>query len=162
MSFCSNCGAKIQSEAQFCSSCGTNVASQISNTTVQVESTTEPNEKTNQEAKVNTFEQKLHIILISAASIAVVLLYTTINFGLIGITTGICFGLSLRLFFSHKKNDFHGTSKLDWILLASFSTLAFILMLAGVYNIQAIILIFVAVRSLMMYLKMTSHPIKSA
>lgn len=170
MPFCSKCGAEVLSTAQFCSSCGNTVAQttttppmahtetppQSQPSIPQTATQIQPTEKNLVVTKTYSLDQKLHIFLISIASIAVLLLYTTFNFALIGIATGICFGLSLRLFFSHKKNDFKGTNKLDWILLAAFSTAALVLMLAGVYNIQAFILIFVAVRSFMIYLKMNS------
>jgi hypothetical protein len=70
---------------------------------------------------------------------------------LIGAATGVTFGITVRLFFAHKKNDFAGTKKLDWILMMLASAIAVVLMLTQAYNIQALLLIFVAVRALLMY-----------
>jgi O-antigen/teichoic acid export membrane protein len=144
MAFCSKCGTQVLSEAAFCGSCGVAVGDTI------------PPIVHTPAITVNSLDKKLHITLISAASIAVVLLYTTMAFPLIGIATGLSFGLSLRLFINHKKNNFKGTKKLDWILLAAFSTIAFILMFTKNYDIQALLLIFVAVRSLIMYFTMSN------
>ncbi len=162
MPFCSKCGTQALSDNRFCSSCGTAIAPTASSAPPLVASITEAAERKIPEIKINQLDQKLHLVLISAASIAVVLLYTTFNFGLIGAATGVCLGLSVRLFFSHKNNDFKGTSKLDWIMLVALSSIAFILMLAGGYNVQALLLVFVAVRSLIMYLKISSDAEKSA
>jgi hypothetical protein len=150
MVFCSKCGAQVLTDAKFCGSCGAAVAT-----------STQPASNNPVEA-TNSLDRKLHVVLTSAASVAVVLLYTTFNFGLIGLATGVTFGICVRLFFSHKKNGFKETSQLDWILLTVGSTIAFILMFTQDYQIQALLLIFVAVRSLIMYLKMSSNSEKPA
>jgi hypothetical protein len=55
-----------------------------------------------QENKIGTamsqLNKNLHIVLISAASLAVLLIYTTYYVALVGAATGLCFGLSIRLF----------------------------------------------------------------
>ena len=66
---------------------------------------------------MNSLNKKFHITLIIAAAIGIVLLYTTVYFPLIGLATGISLGLSFRLFMSHKKSNFVGTKKLDWVLV---------------------------------------------
>lgn len=106
---------------------------------------------------MNSLNKKIHITLIAGAALAVLLLYTTKAFALIGIGTGLSLGLSWRLYFAHKRNGFAGTKQLDWILLSGFSTAAFCFMLAEYFTIQALLLIFVAVRALLMYFALYSR-----
>lgn len=145
MLFCRGCGRQIHKSAPTCPHCGC----------VQHSVKAAPPNQTylKEKAGKSDLTKSFHITLIAAAATAVVLLYTTRAFPLIGLATGITFGLSLRLFFIHNKNNFLGTQKVNWILLAVFSTLAFLFHLFsnGNYNIQALFLIFVAVRSLMLY-----------
>jgi hypothetical protein len=142
---CSKCGTQALEEAVFCSSCGAAVASTASPSVAKAVPQSPAAANKVATTKINSLDKKLHITLTCAAGIAVILLYTTELIGLIGLATGITFGLSLRLFFSHQKNNFIGTKKIDWVLLGIASTIAFILMFTEDYNIQALFLIFVAV-----------------
>lgn len=105
---------------------------------------------------MDSINKKFHITMIAAAAVGVLLLYTTMAFALIGAATGISFGLSIRLFFAHQKTEFAGTKKLDWIVLIIASSLSLLLMLTEDFNIQALFMIFLAVRSLFMYFTMYS------
>jgi hypothetical protein len=139
MVFCRGCAQQIHSEASTCPGCG---APQAATTSA-----------------MDSLNKKFHITLIAAAAVGIVLLYTTQLIPLIGLATGLCFGLSLRLFLVHKKNNFAQTKKLDWMLLVGFSSLALILMLASFYSVQAPALIFVAVRALIMYFTIYSEKV---
>jgi hypothetical protein len=103
-----------------------------------------------------SFDKKMHIVLIAAAGVGAILIFTTWYLALIGACSGASLVLSIRLYLTHKKTDFVGTNKLDWILLMVATGLAVIMQFAGAYDIQGCLLIFVAVRSLMMFLKSTS------
>lgn len=149
MVFCRGCAKEIHESAISCPACGCiQHPANTEKTTASVYRTISLKDDPN---------TKFHLALILSASIAVVLLYATMAIPFIGIATGLSFGLSARLYAAHQKNQFAGTKKLDWVLLASFSGIAFILMLAGAYDIQAPVLVFVAVRALMMYFTMNTE-----
>lgn len=150
MVYCRGCAKEIHETAPSCPHCGCLQHSAAAAPPV-------PSTPTKESAE-NALNKKFHLTMMIAAAIAVLLLYTTKAIPLIGVATGLCFGASVRLFMIHKKNDFVGTKKLDWMLLAGFSTVAFILMLVKRYDFQGLVLIFVAVRSLVMYFKMYSEP----
>lgn len=100
---------------------------------------------------MNAVNKNFHIALIAVAGLAALLVYTTMDVLIVGLATGVTLGLSIRLYRAHQKADFAGTKKLDWVLLVVFSGLAFALMLFGDYLIQAVLLIVVAVRALIVY-----------
>ena len=143
MVYCSHCGHQIHETAPTCPKCGGVQHPTATNTSAMQHELSRP-------------DKKFHITMIIAASFAVLLLYTTLAFPFIAIGTGMVWGLSIRLFRSHKINPFNGTKILDWILLVVFSTGACICQLAGIYVVQGPLMIFVAVRSLVMYLKIYS------
>lgn len=96
--------------------------------------------------------KKFQLVLIIASALGVLLLYTTKAFPLIGAATGVSFGLSVRLYFMHKQNGFAGTKQLDWVLLSVLSAAAFVLMFIEKYDFQAVCLIVVFIRSLLIQL----------
>lgn len=155
MAFCSSCGTQALPQATFCGSCGSSLSSTTSAAGVAQPSPTV--HAAPQPESATSLDQKLHITLIVAAALGVLLIFTTYNLALIGACTGVSFGLSVRLFFSNKKRNFTDTKKLDWILLTIASTLALVLMMAEAYTIQGFLLIFVAVRALMMYFATSSR-----
>ncbi len=151
--YCRGCGKQIHETAVACPECGapqqplasTAAAANVSNPGVSIETPSD------------SFNKKLHIAMVAAAGIGVVLIYTTLAFALIGAAAGACFVLSVRLYLAHQKNGFAGSSRVNWILVSGGAGLALLCMLAGSYNAQGLILIFVGVRSLLMYFSIYSQ-----
>lgn len=108
------------------------------------------------ESNMTSLTQKLHMTLIAAAGIGTALIYTTYQLALIGGATGVAVALSIRLFLAHKKAGFANTSKLDWVLLIVVSVGALGFQLAEMYTVQGVLLVFTAVRALMMYFTLYS------
>jgi len=100
---------------------------------------------------MDSLNKKFLIGLIAVAGIGALLLYVTVDSLLTGATTGLSLGLSVRLFMAHKKNGFIGAKKLDWILLMVLSGIACALMVLGDPLTQAILLMIVAVRAIILY-----------
>ncbi len=165
--YCRGCGRKIQETALACPECGT----------PQQASITEPSagapaaSVSGSDAAVNpaaaavaagSFMQKLHIALIASAGLGTVLIFTTLAFALIGACAGVAVVASIRLFLAHKKNAFHGSSQLNWTLVLGGSILALLCMLGTFYYAMGLILIFVGVRSLLMYFSIYSKPATAA
>lgn len=151
MVFCRGCAKQIHETAPSCPHCG--AVQSFKPTQSYATDTSLPNKQTS----AGSLNKKFHITLIVAAAIGTVLLYTTQAFPLIGMATGISFGMSVRLFIAHRGSNFIRTNKIDWMLLLGFSIVALILMMASVYDFQALALIFVAVRALIMYFKIYSE-----
>lgn len=149
MIHCRGCAKEIHETAPTCPHCGC----------VQLSvSTTLPTKKMARDGQsIYGSDKNFHITLIVSAFIGVLLLYSTHLVGLIGAATGVSFGLSVRLYVTHKKNYFAGTQKIDWILITLFSTCALIFFLTSDYTIQGPLLIFVAVRTLILYFKIYSN-----
>ncbi|MET3119979.1 hypothetical protein AAKU64_004227 [Undibacterium sp. GrIS 1.8] len=173
MVYCRGCAKEIHETAPSCPQCGClqQVTIATPNAASQSHTNVNPPVSASSVSSLSAafvkadINKKFHLGLIIAATIAVILLYTTAAIPLIGIATGVSFGLSVRLLLAHKKNDFIGTKKLDWQLLVAAASVAFLLMLMKLYDIQGPVLIFVAVRSLVIYIKMgkataTTPPIK--
>ncbi|MES2363302.1 MAG: hypothetical protein V4646_16140 [Pseudomonadota bacterium] len=102
--------------------------------------------------------KKLHLVMLVAAALGVIFLFTTKAFFLIGAAAGVCFGLSVRLYLAHHKTGFSGSSKLNWMLVAGGSTLSLICMVAELYTVQGMFLLFVGVRGLIMYFSIYNQP----
>lgn len=100
---------------------------------------------------MNSLAKKYHITLIVASAIGMVLLYTTMAFALIGVATGLTFVAALLAYIEHKKTGFAGTKKIDWILMLIVASIALVLMLTHTYNIQALVMIFLAAYALVKY-----------
>ena len=111
---------------------------------------------------MNQSNKNFHIALIAISLLTVVLLYFTRSTSIISITTGACAGLSIRLFVLHKKESFAGTKELDWLLLLLFSAASLICYFMGLYVVQGPLLIFVGIRSLIMFFKMYGEKPSSA
>jgi hypothetical protein len=145
VAFCSSCGTQAVAEAAFCGSCGNAIAGGVPHAG-----------SPSGVPKTMSFEKKLHIVLIAAAGLGALLSFTTWYLGFIAACNGAAIALSVRLFLTHKKTNFAGTNKLDWILLMVATGLAMIMQFAEAYDFQGCLLIFASVRSLMMFLKSTS------
>lgn len=145
MVFCRGCAKEIHVSAPTCPQCGC-----VQHTASQ--SSLSPSNALSQLSEM-TLSKKFHVLLMVAASVAVLLLYLTHAVPLIGIATGLSFGASVRIYLLHKANNFSGVKKLDWLVIVGFATAAFICHFAGWYVIQAPLLVFVAVRALVLYLK---------
>ena len=149
MVHCRGCAKEIHETAPTCPHCGC---------VQQSVATASPSKKIASDGpSIESPDKKFHITLIVSAFIGVVLLYSTNLIGLIGAATGVSFGLSVRLFMVHKKNDFAGTKKIEWIVITLFSTCALIFFLTSDYTVQGPLLIFIAVRTLILYFKNYSN-----
>jgi hypothetical protein len=142
MVFCRGCGKQIHDSALACPDCGASQA--------PVGSTASGPKP------ASSFEQKLHITMLVSAALAVALLYTTFAIWLISIASGVCLGLSWRLFVLHKRAGYHATRRSDWILLMVLAGIAFALILASEYTFQGLVLIVFGVRALIMYFSIHS------
>jgi hypothetical protein len=141
MVFCRGCAKELHETALMCPQCG---APQGASTQAAAISASG--------GAAMSMDKKFHIVLACAAAIAALLLYTTSAFGLIGLATGITCGLSVRLFVSHQKRDFQGTSKWSWFAILLCAIAAFGCLFFQAYSVQAVLLVFVAVRSSMLLL----------
>lgn len=141
MVFCRGCAKELHETAQMCPQCG---APQGASTQAAVISASG--------GAAMSMDKKFHIVLACTAAIAALLLYTTRAFGLIGLATGLTFAMSVRLFVSHQKRDFQGTSKWSWVAILLFSIGAFGCVFFQAYSVQAVLLVFVAVRASMLLL----------
>ena len=141
MVFCRGCAKELHETAQMCPQCGAPQGASTQAATMS--SAGSPS---------MSLDKKFHIVLACAAAIAVLLLYTTRAFGLIGLATGLTFGLSVRLFISHQKRAFQGTSKWSWFAILFCAIAAFGCVFFQAYNVQVVLLIFIAVRSSMLLL----------
>ena len=144
MVFCRGCAAQIHETAATCPKCGApqqGAAAQAASVSVPTAAL----------SPADSLDKKLHLVLLVAAALGVILIFTTYAIPLIGLASGVCCGLSVRLFLAHKKTGFPGSTQLNWMLVMGAAALSFIVMLAGFYTIQAMFLIFVGVRGLIMY-----------
>lgn len=166
MAFCTTCGTQALLDAAFCGSCGASLAAPASpppgpGVAVAMAPAATPTPAstapTPTSASGTSFDQKLHITLIASAGLGVLLIFTTYLIALIGACSGAAFVLSIRLYLRSKQNNFAETGKLDWILVMIAAGLALIFMFAEAYAIQGFLLIFVAVRALMMYFAANSR-----
>lgn len=166
MVYCRGCAAQIHETALTCPQCGT--SQQVSATTsVGAPAASVPGldaavSPATTAVAAGSFMQKLHIALIASAALGAVLIFTTLAFALIGACAGVAVVASIRLFLAHKKNSFQGSSQLNWALLMGGSVLALLCMLGTFYYAMGLILIFVGVRSLLMYFSVYSKPATAA
>ncbi len=152
MVHCRECGKQIHETALACAECGA-PRKPAANPVAQAASATE--------AALNSADslnKKLHLVMLVAAALGVVFLFSTKAFGLIGAAAGVCFGLSVRLYLAHQKTGFAGSTKLNWMLMVGGTILSLICMMVELYTVQAMFLIFVGVRGLIMYFAIYNRP----
>ncbi len=154
MVYCRGCGKQIHETAPTCPDCGATQKPSLTGA-AEMQAGSAP---VGMASAADSLNKKLHIVMVVAAGLGVLLLYTTSVFALIGAAAGVCFGLSVRLYLAHQKTGFAGSTKLNWGLIAGGAALSLICMLAGFYNAQAMFLIFVGVRGLIMYFAIYNRP----
>jgi len=167
MVYCRGCGKQIHETALACPECGAPQQASVTAPSVvaTAQSVSAPGVAGTPEATAvaaGSFMQKLHIALIASAGLGTVLIFTTLAFALIGACAGVAVVASIRLFLAHKKNGFQGSSQLNWALVMGGSILALLCMLGTFYYAMGLILIFVGVRSLLMYFTIYSKPASAA
>lgn len=150
MVFCRGCAKEIHEKAQNCPHCG---FQQLSIQQVVTPQTSSPRTS----LSTNDSTRKFHLTLVVTATIAVILLYATMAIPFVFITTGLCLGLCIRLYLIHNVQQFKDTKKLDWALLLCASGLAFVLMFLDYFHYQAPLLVFVAIRGLILYFSIYSN-----
>ncbi len=152
MVYCRGCGKQIHETALACPECGA-PQKPAANPVAQAASATEVPLN-----PADSLNKKLHLVMLVAAALGVIFLFTTKAFVLIGAAAGVCFGLSVRLYLAHQKMGFAGSTKLNWMLVVGGTILSLICMLAERYTVQAMFLIFVGVRGLIMYFAIYNRP----
>ncbi|WP_293401707.1 hypothetical protein [Polaromonas sp.] len=154
MVYCRGCGKQIHETALACPECGA-PQKPAATPIAQVGST--PASATVL-SPADSLNKKLHLVMLAAAALGVIFLFTTKAFVLIGAAAGVCFGLSVRLYLAHQKTGFAGSTRLNWMLVVGGTILSLICMMAELYTVQAMFLIFVGVRGLIMYLAIYNGP----
>ncbi len=163
MVHCRSCGKQIHETALACPECGApqqaSAAAASTGALAGLDATVNPAATA---VAAGSFMQKLHMALIASAGMGAVLIFTTLAFALIGACAGVAVVASIRLFLAHKTNGFQGSSLLNWALVMGGSVLALLCMLGTFYYAMGLILIFVGVRSLLMYFSIYSKPVTAA
>lgn len=152
MVYCRGCGKQIHETALACPECGAPqkpAANPVAKAASATEVALNP---------ADSLNKKLHLVMLVAAALGVIFLFTTKAFVLIGAAAGVCFGLSVRLYLAHQKTGFASSTKLNWMLVVGGTILSLICMMAELYTVQAMFLIFVGVRALIMYFAIYNRP----